>query len=76
MATITKKVCDRCGRPLEYINWTSILKNVLKKGKSIKIHNIYNGNPDGYIYIDERYELCAECTKKLEDFLRCKGDNQ
>ena len=31
-----------------------------------------NGNPDGYSYTDWDYELCAECTKKLEGFLSGK----
>ena len=58
MATICKKVCDRCGKQIHYIGWTSKLKK-------IGILSILNGNPSGY-----DYSLCRECTKELNDFLR------
>lgn len=70
MATILQKVCDRCGNPMKYDGWTAKLKNVTKSGKSIKIHKPFNGNKDGYSYSDSCYELCADCTKKLEKFLK------
>lgn len=28
MATICKKVCDRCGKQIHYIGWTSKLKKI------------------------------------------------
>lgn len=37
-----------------------------------RFNQMYYGNPDGYSYTDQSYELCAECTKKLIDFLRNK----
>lgn len=70
MAIISKKVCDRCGKEMVYDGWTGILKNITKKGKKIHIRKIFNGNPDGYSYSDSQIDLCRECAKKLEDFLR------
>lgn len=73
MATITQKICDRCGKPLEYVGWTAKIRNDFKKGKTVKIHQLFNGNPDGYSYSDNCYELCADCTKELDEFLRNKS---
>lgn len=70
MATISKNVCDRCGKEMIYIGWTAKLKNVVKKGKRIRILKLYDGNPDGYSYSNRTYDLCEECTKKLEEFLK------
>lgn len=42
MATICKKVCDRCGKQIHYIGWTSKLKK-------IGILSILNGNPSDMI---------------------------
>lgn len=69
MATVTQKICDRCGKTMAYVGWTAKLKNVFKRGKTVKIHKLLNGNPDGYSYSDSYYELCVDCTKKLENFL-------
>ena len=73
MATVSKSICDRCRKEIEYKGWTAKLKNVFRKGKHIKISETYNGNPTGYDYCNREYELCASCTKKLEDFLNNKG---
>lgn len=70
MATVRKTVCDRCGKEIKYIGWTAKLKNVVKNGKRIKIHEILNGNQDGYSYCDMTFELCADCTEKLKEFLK------
>lgn len=51
MATICKKVCDRCGKQIHYIGWTSKLKK-------IGILSILNGNPSGYDYSYCDYGLC------------------
>lgn len=72
MATVTQKICDRCGKPIEYVGWTSKIRNALRKGKTVKIHELLNGNPDGYSYLDNQYELCRDCTKQLEKFLMNK----
>jgi hypothetical protein len=76
MATLTQKVCDRCGQPMEYNGWTGLLKNVFKSGKSIKILKLYNGNPSGYDYSVSCYELCADCIRKLENFLMNEEDKK
>lgn len=70
MATLTQRVCDRCGKPMKYIGWTAIIKNIRKRGSDIKILKLHNGNPDGYSYSESEYELCADCTEKLRTFLR------
>lgn len=72
MATISKKVCDRCGNPIKYVGWTGILKNVFRRGKTIKIVQLYYGNSTGYNYVDNSFELCADCTEKLNKFLENK----
>lgn len=72
MATITQKICDRCGKPMKYAGWTAKIRNAFKKGRTVKIHKIFNGNPDGYSYSDSQYELCVDCTKQLEEFLESK----
>ena len=52
MATITRKICDRCGKQMEYVGWTAKIENAFRKGKTVKIHKIFNGNPDIAIPID------------------------
>lgn len=69
MAEVTYRTCDRCGKRMEYIGWTAKIKNVSKRGKTVKIRKYFNGNPDGYSYSDSCYELCAECTRGLKHFL-------
>ena len=70
MGRISIKVCDRCGKEMEYSGWTSRVINGVKRGKRVKIRKYFDGNPDGYSYSDWDYEMCNECTKKLEEFLR------
>lgn len=70
MATRTSKVCDRCKREMKYTGWTAHLKSMFKTGRKIKITKYFNGNQDGYSYSDSCVELCAECTKDFERFLR------
>lgn len=69
MANIEYNVCDRCGKQIRYVGWTAKLKNVFRRGKTIKVLSLWNGNPDGYSYSDRCYELCADCTKQLKEFL-------
>ena len=75
MATVTEVICDRCGKPLKYIGWTANLRNVFKRGKTVKITKFYNGNSDGYSYSESQYELCADCTKELKVFLDGKNED-
>lgn len=69
MATIKKKVCDRCGEEMVYKGWTAKIKGIKKTGKEINILRLYCGNPSGYDYIESGAELCVDCTKKLDVFL-------
>ena len=68
MGTITKRTCDRCGKELKYIGWTSVLR-----GSRIGFLKLYNGNLSGYDYSRNEYELCTDCTNGLCDFLNMKG---
>lgn len=70
MATISKKVCDRCGKEIAYRGWTGILK---KYPKRVSIVKIFNGNLDGYSYTDRDFDLCAECTQGFVDWLEDGG---
>lgn len=67
---IQYKICDRCGKRIIYIGWTSILR----KPKRIQWTQYFNGNPSGYEYCKQEIELCAECTKALNEFMR-GGEN-
>ena len=62
--------CDRCGKQFEYRNekWAAILRaKKLKKFREIKL---FYGNLSGHDYAEYSYELCGECTKRLDEFLR------
>lgn len=74
MATLTYNVCDRCGREFERIGWTSLVKGMKNKGKKIDVFKIHNGNQEAYSYSKREHELCSNCTKELEIFLR--GERQ
>lgn len=67
MARVTKIVCDRCGKKLEYIGWTALIRTP----KKIKVRKLLNGNHSGYSYSDWDYELCNKCTRALESFILC-----
>ena len=68
MAIISKTVCDRCGKEIKYLGWTS---------KIFRVRKIFNGNPSGYDYSDCTWELCNECTKGLKEFMKgAKGDSE
>ena len=64
---IEYNTCDRCGTRIEYTGWTSFLYGL--QPKKIKWRKIFNGNPSGYDYSDQRIELCAACTELLKSWL-------
>lgn len=58
-----KRVCDRCGKPL-IDNW---LNNLFSTRTHINVTRpIFSNN----------YELCADCTNALVDFLNKPLDNE
>lgn len=63
-------ICDRCGKEFEYRNekWAAILR--ARKLKKFRVIKLFYGNLSGYDYAEYDYDLCDECTKKLEKFLR------
>lgn len=70
MADVRYKVCDRCGKKIEYSGkWVSLLYGVRKSGSKIKVCKVYSGNLSGYDYLEHSMELCSECTEELSDFL-------
>lgn len=52
------------------LNGLDILNMVSKKENRLRFHSMFYGNPDGYSYVDYRYDLCADCTEKLLLFLQ------
>lgn len=72
MSKIVQTICDRCGKPFEYR--FSNVAGYFRKG--IKVRNFFHfttlfyGNPSGYEYMDKQFELCADCTNKLFEFLK------
>ena len=74
MSEIKQRVCDRCGNSFEFhlSKWAGYFVQGIRKENHLHFHNMFYGNPDGYSYSDERYELCADCTQKLLNFLRMK----
>ena len=67
--------CDRCGKPFEYrfSKWAGYFKHGIRKENKIHFHAMSYGNPDGYSYNDYRYDLCADCTEKLLQFVQSKN---
>ena len=63
---VRKRICDRCGCEIKYHGWTALIKGFRK----FFIRKLYNGNPDGYSYNDWDVELCSDCTKELERFIK------
>ena len=45
MAIKTIRVCDRCGKYIEYRGWTARIKGL--RFRKIFMRKILNGNPDG-----------------------------
>lgn len=67
MATISKKVCDRCGKEIKYIGWTGRFKKIPKKIHLIKY---LNGNHDGYSYSEFEIEVCTECVESFNKWYK------
>ena len=63
---VRKRICDRCGCEIKYHGWTALIKGFRK----FFIRKLHNGNPDGYSYSDWDVELCSDCTKELEHFIK------
>ena len=74
MGEVSCKICDRCGKEMNYRKgWTSKLFGVDKKGSEFKIRKYYCGNITGYDYLDVYTELCVECTEQFKEFLKGKA---
>lgn len=69
MSTVTKTVCDRCGKEIVYQGWTAKFPFSKKRPFLLKLLKLRNGNPSGYDYSECEYELCNKCTFKLTVFL-------
>lgn len=67
----TKRICDRCKKEL-----SSYLKISLTFGKPRRIRAICKRESgDGYLFTSY-YELCRECEKDFEKFLKQEGKKQ
>lgn len=66
--------CDRCEKPFEYRigKWAGYFTQGIRKENTLRFHSMFVGNTDGYSYMDYRYDLCADCTEKLLQFLQNK----
>lgn len=75
MSVETIHRCDRCGKPFEYrlSKWAGYFKYGIKKKNKLCFHEMYYGHSDDYSWSDHRYELCADCTEKLFQFLNNKN---
>ncbi len=71
MATIKTTICDRCGREIQYVGWTALIQGFRKPYvRRFFARKLFNGNHNGYNYSDWQFELCNECTKALEEFMK------
>ena len=66
------EVIGGCNGNLKGIS--SLVKGMKNKGKKIDVFKMHNGNQEAYSYSKREYELCSNCTKELEIFLR--GERQ
>lgn len=67
------KICDRCGKEIKYEGWTGFLT---KRSYNIFLRKIYNGNPDGYSYLDWEHELCKDCVKSFDKWFEAGMSNK
>lgn len=74
MSTHSFCQCDRCGKQFEFRKTKCAAIVRAKKLKKFRVIKLYYGNPTGYDYAEYEHELCGECTKKLDKFL--KGEEE
>lgn len=60
------KKCDRCGKLFEHYDGIKEFKNTEKANALLLIDETLIINTG----VRKSYDLCPECMKKLEDFLR------
>lgn len=65
MSTVSEHICDRCKKPIEYARFPW---SVVRTCKQVKLLGF-----GAYDYMDSRDELCHDCTKKYDAFMR--GDD-
>lgn len=70
MAIKTITICDRCKKEISYIGKTTVIKRLRKKIRKFRFRYLLNGNRDGHSYIDQDFELCSDCTRAFERFLK------
>lgn len=70
MSSKTITICDRCKKEISYIGKTTVIKQLRKKVRKFHFRYLLYGNPDGYSYIDQDFELCSDCIRALERFLK------
>lgn len=60
------KKCDRCGKLFEHYDGIKEFKNTEKANALLLIDR----DLDNKYWSRKSYDLCPECMKKLEDFLK------
>lgn len=66
MAIKTIRVCDRCGKYIEYRGWTARIKGL--RFRKIFMRKIFNGNPDGCSYSDWHIDYVQNVPVNLKIF--------
>lgn len=69
MARIYYKVCDKCGKEINYDGKTSKLFKRISIPIGFRLLSIFNGNQTGYDYSEKYVELCKYCSAQLDKFL-------
>lgn len=76
MASKTIIICDRCKKEISYIGKTTVIKGLRKKVRKFRFRYLLDGNHSGYSYLDQNFELCSDCTRAFEKFLKNQEDNR
>ena len=70
MAKIGYLVCDRCGKRFDYRGEKMAAVLMAKNLTEFRETKIVNHGLSGFDYLEYKYDLCNECTKKLDDFFK------
>ena len=69
---VTKHVCDRCGKTIDYTDKTGKIEKV-KKSRFLHWKIIFGGGTA----INKCHELCSDCLKSFEKWLyECEKEVQ
>ena len=66
-------ICDRCKKEISYIGKTTVIKGLRKKVRKFRFRYLLDGNHSGYLYLDQDFELCSDCTRAFENLKKKSG---